>query len=39
MKVAAPKKRLVITIFTEAFKELSIEYFESKFHIRSPLLK
>lgn len=38
MKVVAPKKRIVITIFTEAFKELSTGYFESRFHITYPLL-
>ncbi|MCM3359234.1 hypothetical protein [Psychrobacillus sp. MER TA 171] len=38
MKVDAPKQLIVITIFREAFNGLSAGYFESRAHIRSPLL-
>ncbi|OBW57021.1 hypothetical protein A9986_09745 [Solibacillus silvestris] len=38
IKIEAQKENIIISIFPEVFKELSLEYFESKFNIKYPLL-
>ena len=38
MKVDAPKKEIVIAIIQEAFKNLSVQFYECKFNIKFPVL-
>ncbi|MBM7665905.1 hypothetical protein JOC25_002398 [Solibacillus kalamii] len=38
IKIDTKKQDIIISIFPEVFKELSLEYFENKFSIKYPLL-